>query len=73
MNLHISVRMSSDGSNASNSSCSGFLYGFIESSVVMPSDGLNGDYVIHYGGQHSGYTMQVKLLNGKRGGGDACE
>ena len=60
--------MSSDGGNASNPSCSGFLYGFIESSVVMPSDGLNGDCVVHYGSQHSGYTMHAKLLNGKREG-----
>ena len=34
----------------------------------MPSDGLNGDCVVHYGSQHSGYTMRVKLLNGKREG-----
>ena len=34
----------------------------------MPSDGLNGDCVVHYGSQHSGYTMHAKLLNGKREG-----
>ena len=47
---------------------SGFLSGFVEASVEMPADGLNGDCIIHYSGQYSNYTMQVELLNGIREG-----
>ena len=31
----------------------GFLSGFIESSVEMLGDGLNGGFIIHYRGDHS--------------------
>ena len=47
----------------------GFLSGFVEASVAMPPDGLNGECVVHYGGEHSEYKMKVKLVNGKRDGG----
>ena len=31
----------------------GFLSGFIESSVEMPVDGLNGECIVYYGGEHN--------------------
>ena len=47
---------------------SGFLSGFIESSVEKPDDGLNGDCIVHYAGKHSKFEMTVKLVNGVREG-----
>ena len=46
----------------------GFLSGFVESSVEKPADGRNGECIVHYSGQHSGYVMKVKLVNGMRDG-----
>ena len=46
----------------------GFLSGFVESSVEKPADGRNGECIVHYSGQHSGYLMKVKLVNGMRDG-----
>ena len=46
----------------------GFLSGFVEASVEKPADGRNGECIIHYAGQHSGYVMKVKLVNGMRDG-----
>ena len=46
----------------------GFLCGFVEANVEMPPDGLNGDCVIHYEGDHSKYELMVKLVNGVREG-----
>ena len=46
----------------------GFLSGFVESSVEKPADGRNGECIVHYAGQHSGYVMKVKLVNGMRDG-----
>ena len=44
------------------------LDGFVEASVEMPPDGLNGECIVHYSGQYSGYRMRVKLVNGVREG-----
>ena len=53
---------------SNDTSSGGFLSGFVEASVEMPPDGLNGDCIVHYSGQYSNYTMRVKLLNGIREG-----
>ena len=53
---------------SNDTSSGGFLSGFVEASVEMPADGLNGDCIIHYSGQYSNYTMRVELLNGIREG-----
>jgi len=45
-----------------------FLFGFIESSIEKPADGLNGECIIHYSGRYSGYVMRTKLVNGMREG-----
>ena len=60
--------MSSNVRLTDKNTSNGFLSGFIESSVEMPADGLNGDCIIHYSGQYSNYTMRVELLNGIREG-----
>ena len=36
--------------------------------MELPSDGLNGDCIVHYSGDHSNCEMKVKLLNGMREG-----
>ena len=46
----------------------GFLIGFIETSVEMPPDGLNGECIVHYGGEHSNCELDVRLSNGVREG-----
>ena len=46
----------------------GFLYGFVESNVEMPSDGMNGDCIVHYKGDHSQYELIVTLVNVEREG-----
>ena len=46
----------------------GFLSGMCEASIEYPADRLNGDCVVHSGGDHSEYKMFVKLVNGKREG-----
>ena len=60
--------MSSNNTPSNDTSGSGFLSGFVEASVEMPADGLNGDCIVHYSGQYSNYTMRVELLNGIREG-----
>ena len=60
--------MSSNNTPSNDTSSGGFLSGFVEASVEMPADGLNGDCIVHYSGQYSNYTMRVKLLNGIREG-----
>lgn len=52
----------------SGSQSSSFLYGFVEESVEIPVDGLNGECIVHYGGEYSMYTMRVKMVNGVREG-----
>ena len=51
-----------------NQSDPGFLCGFLETSAEMPPDGLNGECVIHYGGDHRKYEMIVTLVDGMRNG-----
>ena len=46
----------------------GFLHGYIEVSIEKPDDGLNGDCIVHYGGEHSQCVMRVRLVNGVRDG-----
>ena len=53
---------------SNNNISGGFLSGFIESSVEMPNDRLNGVCIVHYGGEHSKCEMTVTLVNGKREG-----
>ena len=48
--------------------CTGFLTGFLEIAVEKPLNGLDGDCVVHYGGDYSDHIMMVKLVNGKREG-----
>ena len=45
-----------------------YLWDFEEANVEKPADGLNGECIIHYMGNFDGYTMKVKLVNGKREG-----
>ena len=47
---------------------SGFLSGFIESSVEMSPDGSNGECIVHYAGEHSKYELVVTLVGGVREG-----
>ena len=68
MNLHNSVKMSSDINLTNNETSGGFLSGFPESSVEMPNDRLNGDCVVHYSGQHDNCELRVMLVNGVREG-----
>ena len=46
----------------------GFLSGFIEAGVEMPADGLNGECIVHYAGEHSRCEMIVTLVDGEREG-----
>ena len=46
----------------------GILRGFIEESVELPSDGLNGECRVAFGGDHSDCEMKVNMVNGKREG-----
>ena len=62
------VEMSSNEHITDNATSHGFLSGFIESSVEMPVDGLNGECIVHYGGEHSKCEMFMTLVNGKREG-----
>ena len=45
--------MSSNVRLSDKNTSDGFLSGFIESSVEMPVDGLNGECIVHYGGEHN--------------------
>ena len=60
--------MSSNVRLSDKNTSNGFLSGFIESSIEMPVDGLNGECIVHYGGEHSNYEMIVRLVDGKRDG-----
>ena len=46
----------------------GFLSGFIEASIEMPSDEMNGECIVHFGGDQSQYIMIVTIVNGVREG-----
>ena len=46
----------------------GFLCGFVEGSVEMPSDGKNGDCIVRYKGEYSNCKLKVRLSNGVREG-----
>ena len=46
----------------------GFLSGYIESNIELPPDGLNGECIVHYSGEHSNCEMRVMLSRGKRKG-----
>lgn len=58
--------MSSNAGVMNSAPNSGFLSGFVESSMEMPSDGLNGNCTVHYGGEHSEYELNVTFVNGVR-------
>ena len=45
-----------------------FLDRFVEASVEMPPDGLNGNCTVHYVGDSITCDMKVTLVNGKREG-----
>ena len=60
--------MSSNVRLTDKNTSDGFLSGFMESSVEMPADGLNGECIVHYAGEHSKYEMIVTLVDGKREG-----
>ena len=60
--------MSSNVRLSDKNTSNGFLSGFIESCVEMPADGLNGECIVHYGGEHSKCKMIVTLVDGKRDG-----
>ena len=60
--------MESDDVSPNIPSNNGFLSGFIEAGAEMPPDGLNGDYIVHYEGDHSNYELNVRLVNGLREG-----
>ena len=46
----------------------GFLSGFVEKSIELPNDGLNGECRVVFGGDHSDCEMKVNMVNGKREG-----
>ena len=60
--------MNSNITLSDNSSNEGFLCDFVEASEEKPADGLNGDCIVSYGGEHSLCEMRVKLVNGTREG-----
>ena len=62
------MEMSSNVRITDKNTSGGFLSGFIEASVEMPADGLNGECIVHYGGEHSMCEMIVTLVDGKREG-----
>ena len=47
---------------------SGFLSGYIEANVELPMDGLNGECIVHFYGDHSNDELVVTLVNGRREG-----
>ena len=59
--------MSSNSVSPNRPSNDSFLSGFVEASVELP-DGLNGDCVAHYEGEHSNCELKVRLVNGMREG-----
>ena len=62
------VEMSSNVHLTDKNTSNGFLSGFIESCVEMPADGLNGECIIHYGGEHSNCELNVRLSKGLKEG-----
>lgn len=62
---HNHLQMSSSSSEPTRKE---FLWDFEEASAEKPADGLNGECIIHYKDEYNGYTMKVKLVNGKREG-----
>ena len=44
-----------------------FLYGFDVTSMENPSDGSNGERILHYGGKYLDYSMKITVKNGKKG------
>ena len=60
--------MSSNVRLTDKNTSDGFLSGFMESSVEMSPDGLNGECIVHYAGEHSKYELVVTLVEGKREG-----
>lgn len=45
-----------------------FLYGFDVTSMENPSDGSNGERILHYGGKYLDYSMKITVKNGKKEG-----
>ena len=62
------MKTSSKVYHADKPTRNGILSRFVEKSVEMPPDGLNGYCVVHYSGQYSTYKMIVPLVNGVREG-----
>ena len=62
------MKTSSKVCHADKPTRNGILSRFVEKSVEMPPDGLNGYCVVHYSGQYSTYKMIVPLVNGVREG-----
>ena len=64
----IVMKLSSNVHNTDKTTSNGILSWFVEASVEMPPDGLNGECIVHYRGEHSKYEMMVTVVNGKREG-----
>ena len=47
---------------------SGFLSGYMEANIELPIDGLNGECIVHFYGDHSNDELVVTLVNGRREG-----
>ena len=47
---------------------SGFLSGYMEANIELPIDGLNGECIVHFCGNHSNEELVVPLVNGRREG-----
>ena len=62
------MRMSSNIRLTDKVTSGGFLSGFIESSVEMPADGLNGECIVYYGDEHSNCKLKVRLSKGLKEG-----
>ena len=45
---------------------SGFLSGYMEANVELPMDGLNGECIVHFYGDHSNDELVVTLVGGER-------
>ena len=45
-----------------------FPSGYVETSIELPEDGLNGECIVHFGGNHSNDELAVPLVNGTREG-----
>ena len=45
-----------------------FLSGYVETSIELPEDGLNGECIVHFCGNHSNEELVVPLANGRREG-----